>query len=302
MNKETKISSRGFYTPQLKIQSLDTWILKNDYLDIISEKDYYKIYYFRKGSFYLFENTKRIAVNSGTIVIGKYNENESIKTNIAVKDYYEKTEIVTILIHPTLFQELAGDSDFFRAFDHTSLIEKQVYTTFDFDGFDVENFIFASIDKYEKKRMGLIHYSALVCTLITEINFVFDSKNKIPTSVHSNEYEVTVFDYISNNYMTDITVESVAKKFAVSRFFVDKVTKRFYSKPFHETVTNMRMWHARALMERNTNIHLADIGKLCGYKDYSGFYKAYSSYFKVSPKKDFDYYKINRKFLSYEYD
>lgn len=302
MSTETKISSRGFYTPQLKIQLLDSWVLKNDYLDIISEKDYFKIYYFRKGSFYFFKNTNRIAVDSGTIIIGKFDEDESIKTNIAIKDCYEKTEVVTILIHPTLFSELAGDSEFFRAFYNTSSIEKQIYTPSDFEGFDVENVIFSSIDKYQHKRMGLIHYSALVCTLITEINFVFDSKNKTPTSIHSNEYEVTVYDYISSNYMTNITVESVAKKFSVSKFYVNKVTKRFYSNPFHETLTNMRMWHARTLMENNTDIYLTEISKLCGYKDYSGFYKAYSSFFNVSPKKDFDYYKRNRKFLSYDYD
>ena len=202
------------------------------------------------------------------------------------------------MIHPTLFSESAGDSDFFRAFEQTSVIEKQIYTPSDFDGFDVENIIFSSIDKYRHKRMGLIHYSALICMLITEINFVFDSKNKIPTSVHSNEYKVTVYDYISSNFMTDITVESVAKKFAVSKFYVNKVTKRFYTKPFRETVTSLRMWHSRTLMEKNTDIHLAEIGKLCGYKDYSGFFKAYSSFFNVSPKKDFDSYKSTGRFSS----
>lgn len=302
MDFENKVASCGFFTPQLKIQILDTWILKNDCLKPISEMFYYKITYFRKGSFYYSKNNKRIEVDSGTIIIGKYDKSEAIKTNMVIGNNYEKTEVVTICVYPTLFQQLTGDSDFFRAFEQASSLENCIYSISDFEGFDIENYIFSSIDKYINKNMGLIHYSALVCTLITEINIVFDKKEKLPFSTYSDEYEVKVFDYIVNNFMTDITVESVAKKFSVSKFYVDKVTKRFYSKSFHKAITNMRIWHARKLMKENSNLFLLDICKLCGYKDYSGFYKAYSSFFGVSPKKDYNCYKHNGKFLSYKYE
>ena len=302
MNNENTFVSRGFFTPQLKIQILDNWVLKNDYLNIIKVKDYYKIYYFRQGNFYYFKNNKRLAVDSGTIIIGKYDENESIKTNMAIKDRYEQTEVITICIHPMLFKALKGDADFFRSFEQASSLEDSIYTLSDFDEFDAEKYIFSSINRYSYKNMGLIHYSALVCTLITELNIIFDKKENIPVSTHSDEYEVKVFDFIVNNFMTDITVESVAKKFSVSKFYVETVAKKFYSKPFHKTITTMRMWHARELIRSNTDAFLLDICKLCGYKDYSGFYKAYSSFFHVSPKKDFAFYKNNGKFLSYKYE
>lgn len=302
MYNENTFASRGFFTPQLKIQILNAWVLKNDYLKPIKENGYYKMYYFRQGNFYYFKNNKRLAVDSGTIIIGKYDENESIKTNMVIKDHYEQIEIITICIHPMLFKALQGDADFFRAFEQCTTVENSIYTLSDFDGLDAENHIFSSIDRYSHKNMGLIHYSALVCTLITEINFIFDKKENIPVATYSDEYEVKVFDFIANNFMTDITVESVAKKFAVSKFYVEKVAKKFYSKSFHRSITTMRMWHARELMKANKNSFLLDICKLCGYKDYSGFYKAYSSFFHVSPKEDFVFYKDNGKFLSYKYE
>ncbi|MBQ4156322.1 MAG: helix-turn-helix transcriptional regulator, partial [Clostridia bacterium] len=76
----------------------------------------------------------------------------------------------------------------------------------------------------------------------------------------------------------------------------DKVTKQFYGKPFHQTVKSMRMWHAKALMVYKRN--LTEISKLCGYTDYSAFYRAYSSFFGVSPKKEYQFYLKNKTFLS----
>ena len=81
-----------------------------------------------------------------------------------------------------------------------------------------------------------------------------------------------------------------------SKWYVDKVTKRFYGKPFHQTIKSMRMWHAKALMVYKHS--LIKISKHCGYTDYSAFYRAYTSFFGVSPKNEYQYYLKNKSFLS----
>lgn len=303
MSKNNKSSSTGFYDAKLKIQVFDLWLLKNDYINPLREKDYLNIYYFRKGKFLYYCENRRLSINEGSILITKFNGSERIKTDVPLSDFYNNIEVVSICIHPTLFQNIKGDSDFYRLFNASdNPIEKNIYTKNEFENFDVENNIFKNIDRYIKNKMGLINFFGLISTLITELNFIFDKKNGFQYSSNSDEYMVKVFDYISSNFMTNITLESVSNMFTVSKFYIETVTKRFYSHSFHKTITIMRMWHARDLMKKNKTLFLADVAQLCGYNDYSGFYKVYSRFFNVSPKKDFEHYKKHNKFLSYDFN
>lgn len=293
------MSSTCFYDSKLNIQVLDFWVLKNDFINTFSIKDYYRISYFRKGKFLCYFENKRIDINEGTILVTKFNEDFKIKTNVDITDSFVRTEIITINIHPTLFKGIKGDNDFYRLFNNpVSKIEDNIYTLNEFVDFDVEENIFKNIARYINNNLGLINFLGLVLTLITELNMLFDKKNNIECSNNSDEYMVKVYDYISKNFANDITLEGLAKKFSVSKFYIEKVTKKFYSQSFHQTIINMRMWHSRDLMKGDKNISLMEIAQLCGYSDYSGFYRVYVKFFKVSPKKNFEYYKKHNTFLS----
>ena len=49
------------------------------------------------------------------------------------------------------------------------------------------------------------------------------------------------------------------------------------------------------MVSKKTN-DLHEIAELCGYNDYSAFYKNYKSFFGISPKEDMKYYKENKDF------
>ncbi len=295
MSQNKRESITSFVDEKLKIHVNTSWVINNDYIYEMPYKDYYQIYYLRTGNFICYQDNKRFSVDEGSIIIKSFNNELRFKSNIKPNGKYIKTEIIIISIHPSLFKEQKGDDNFYRLFDTT---DKSIYTKEELKSFDFNNVIFKNIDKYIAFRLGLVNFQGLVSMLITELNFIFDKTNHPEYSSNSDEYKVKVFDYISRNFMNDITLESVANKFNVSPFYVEKVTKRFYSHSFYKTIINMRMWHARKMMSSNDSCNLSEIAKLCGYIDYSGFYKAYVNFFKVSPKKDLEYYKKHKQFLS----
>lgn len=302
MSDKNRYSIKSFFDSQLKIQLIDTWVLENDRMFFHKEKGYYKIIYFKEGDFLYYTDNSRISIEQGSMIIGKYNENDIIKSNIKLSDKYQKTELISILIHPTLFSKIKGDSDFFRAFINNKNIKDCLYNKSDFENIDIEETVFNNIVRYVENKLGLINFTGLISTLITEINLIYNKRSNYEFSSNSEEYMVKVYEYISNNFTQNITLESVANKFSVTPFYIEKVTKRFYSHTFLKTISNMRMWHARSLMRNNKSILLNDVAHLCGYSDYSAFYKAYSKFFKVSPKKDLEHLKKNNQFLSYTYN
>ena len=67
---------------------------------------------------------------------------------------------------------------------------------------------------------------------------------------------------------------------------------------FHETIKSMRMWEAKRLMKEEKN--LQKVSSLCGYSDYSGFYRCYLKFFGVSPKDDAKHLMDKGIFLSHD--
>ena len=224
MIKNKRESITSFVDERLKIHVNTSWVINNDYIYEMPYKDYYQIYYLRTGNFICYQDNKRFSVDEGSIIIKPFNEELIFKSNIKPDGRYLKTEIVIISVHPSLFKEQKGDDNFYRLFDTK---EKNIYTKKELKSFDFENIIFKNIDKYIAYKLGLVNFLGLVSMLITELNFVFDKINHPKYSSNSDEYKVRVFDYISRNFTNDITLDSVSKKFNVSPFYVEKVTKSF---------------------------------------------------------------------------
>ena len=86
-------------------------------------------------------------------------------------------------------------------------------------------------------------------------------------------------------YLKNITAESVAESFFVSKWYVNNICKRFYNKSFRQTIIDMRMWYAYNLIAKHPTMTINKIAEMCGYNEYSAFYKAYLNYFGISPKE-----------------
>jgi AraC-like DNA-binding protein len=89
--------------------------------------------------------------------------------------------------------------------------------------------------------------------------------------------------YIDGNFAENIKVSELAKKYYVSESFLFSEFKKSLGISIHKYITQRRMMHAKSLLEegrRPTEIH-----SLCGYADYSTFYKAYTKRFRQSPKE-----------------
>ncbi len=127
-----------------------------------------------------------------------------------------------------------------------------------------------------------------VLPLLNEIYTVF-SKRESNSSTAEN-ISSKIIDYINSNITQNITPDSIAEEFFISRSYLYSIFKETTGSSVWEYITVKRLLLSKELLlrgNRPTAVYM-----LCGFNDYSSFYRAYKAKFGVSPKDNF--VKISR--------
>ncbi|MGN0115182.1 MAG: helix-turn-helix domain-containing protein [Acutalibacteraceae bacterium] len=290
--KKFVIDKRGFYSGQLTVEIKYIFIDKKRMICSKAVSENYEIVYVCSGEFDFIVNGKIKELKAGDIFIAKPFENYEI---IALTETI-RSRLVFISFSPTAFTYIESP-EFLHAFDDRSKGEKNVYSKELFGDFPVYESVVSVFLNYIEKNLPYHYFLNLTGFLIQQITLAYDEKYSEKPFALFDDYDVQIYDYIKSNAVTNITIDAVAKKFSVSKWYVDKVIRKFYGHSFRKSVKDMKMWSARKLIARK-RYSLLEVSKLCGYSDYSAFYRAYTTYFSISPKDDLDYYIKNNDFYS----
>ena len=108
-------------------------------------------------------------------------------------------------------------------------------------------------------------------------------ENKIRTYGNFKFYIQNVFRYVAENYMYDITSESVAREFSISRSKLDRDLRMFAGCTLHEFLDLCRLNRAKELLQREDKLAIDEIGQMCGFRNSSYFYIFFRKHMGVSP-------------------
>lgn len=112
------------------------------------------------------------------------------------------------------------------------------------------------------------------CLLQSETFSAFMSKDR-----YINE----AINFIEENYMNDISVESIAKRAGLDRSYFGKLFKKATDMSPQHFLLNYRMTKAAELL-RMTNLPVSEIGRQVGYSDQLHFSRAFKSIYGLSPR------------------
>ena len=88
--------------------------------------------------------------------------------------------------------------------------------------------------------------------------------------------------YIDSNYMLDLNVEELARRFALSRSSFAALFPQMAGMPVKQYVNRRRIEQARKLCSVE-GLPLREIARLVGYEDFSTFYRNFKKLTGVSP-------------------
>ena len=92
-----------------------------------------------------------------------------------------------------------------------------------------------------------------------------------------------IIDYINANYLQNITIKSISESLNFSETYISHKFKEIMHISIYKYILQKKLVHAHRLI--STGTPATDAASLCGFNEYSGFYKIYKKHFGCSPSK-----------------
>ncbi|WP_231036178.1 AraC family transcriptional regulator [Pectinatus sottacetonis] len=129
--------------------------------------------------------------------------------------------------------------------------------------------------------------------LYTEILFIefMILLNRALLSHEIDDMHIAVYDkkilpilqYINKNLFEELTIDALAEKFYMSRFYMMRRFKKATGYSIHQYIVNKRLLCSQNMLA--SDIPLTKICFDCGFHDYSTFSRAFKELFKQTPKQ-----------------
>ena len=101
-------------------------------------------------------------------------------------------------------------------------------------------------------------------------------------SKYQNIYAVA--DFISNNFETNVSLDMLANKFFISKYYLCRTFKEITGYGINEYIHIHRIRKAKKLLEE-TDLSIAQIAASLGYESLTYFEKVFKNYMTVSPSR-----------------
>lgn len=152
----------------------------------------------------------------------------------------------------------------------------------------IKYLMFSLINETESKDYG----EDLVCTsillsLLVGINRIV--RSELPQYEEDSKAAVlvqNVLEYINGHYDENLSMDSIASRFFVSKYHLSHEFKRLMGISVYHYVHQRRLAIAKQLM--SDGIPPTVVSQYSGFKDYANFYRAFKNVYQMSPKKYYD--------------
>ena len=225
-----------------------------------------------KGTFSI-EGT-RYKVRGGDLLIMKSAESHAIE--ISAGEPYER---LALQFDPQLLED-AGLSDLLIPFNSRELGKGNLFRASDFKNSLYRTLLEGLTDKKPNPKTQII---SMLIPLLNEIKTAYDERGRVDTGADEDLcWRIT--DYINCHLSSELSLESLCKRFYISKSQLCRLFKASLGSGVWEYITVKRLITAKSLIK--SGVHSTKAAVACGFNDYSAFYRAYTKYFGTSPKKD----------------
>ena len=140
---------------------------------------------------------------------------------------------------------------------------------------------------------GRIVARALLLQFMVELNRL--SQQQMPTRIGGAEQDLIsrVLSYIGDHFQEDISLESLAQEFFVSKYHLSHAFTGRMGTSVYRYITFRRLLLARDLLAAGQAP--GEIYQICGFGDYANFYRAYRSEYGISPRQFANEIKSGKK-------
>ncbi|WP_133013930.1 AraC family transcriptional regulator [Clostridium cuniculi] len=243
--------------------------------------DFYEIFFFISGKVKYVIEGKTYTLKPNDILLT--NNKELHKPIIENGMNYER---IIIWISPSFVKTIENnETDLTLCFDSSSKHHHNLLRP-NIDLFHVINKIYEKLEKacssndYGDKLLRKVYITEL---LIYLNRAYFDTSKEIDIDIEHNSKISDVLQYINENLCEDLSLDTLSKKFYISKYHLSRQFKQYVGFTIHQYIMKKRLIIAKIHLHDGASINSAYI--YSGFNNYQNFIKAFKDEFGLSPKK-----------------
>lgn len=125
---------------------------------------------------------------------------------------------------------------------------------------------------------------ARILTLLVEVcRCYFGSSGQSHEEVTESDLVNGVLNYINRNIGGDLSLDSIAERFYLSKFYLSRQFKQYTGMSIYQYIIKKRMTVSRDMLRDGASVTDACMG--CGFNDYSNYLKAFKREFGCNPSE-----------------
>jgi len=244
----------------------------------IHHHDFYEVYLFLGGRVQFQVEAKTFQLESGDLLL--INPQELHKPVIDQESQYER--MVLWIDRNYLSSLCTWDTDLSACFDpempgHTNLLRPGKMRSAQLQGL-LESL---AREYYEQQLGSAICAQGLLMQFLVELNRL--ARKNAGKAAAEPDLVSQVIAYIGNHYQENLTLESLAGQFYVSKFYLSHEFRARVGVSIHRYIIFRRLLQARDLMA--AGIGPGQVYQNCGFGDYANFYRAFKAEYGISPRE-----------------
>ena len=140
-------------------------------------------------------------------------------------------------------------------------------------------------DRFEEaKKLSKTERQIYMQALLSEIIILLSACEGEAIEACEDELGAKVAAYINSNIERSISLERLARRFFVSKYYLCRAFKSYAGISPHAYINHKRILHAKRLIE--SGLTAAGAAERVGFGDYSAFYRAYTKIVGKSPTSE----------------
>lgn len=253
--------------------------------------DYYEFYFFIDGNMQISINHKKHSLKHGDVILippGIPHHVINLDPDIPYRRF------VLWLDSDYLKDIMSHSEDLCYIFNYTTEHKHYIYPN-DVMGFNaIESRLLNLIEETHSNRFGHNDQISLcIYGLILHLNRMAYEKHN-PKVNHTNQsLDKSILNHIENHLDEELTLDSIAETFFVSKYHIAHLIKQKYGISIHQYITKKRLDMCKNALTSELNI--SEIFHRYGFRDYSSFYRAFKKEFGLSPKEYREIHSIHAK-------
>lgn len=249
--------------------------------------DYFEIYYTYRGNCPILFQTGQLDTAPGTVVI------VSPGVTHASPCYQDDCVLLYFLIRSSTFQEVFWNqlpsgslmASFFR--QALELQHETAFLRFETGSDpDISHLLYRI---YQENEQDDIYKAQMLNTLMSAFFILllrrYESTARLPRTKDffwKHQYSA-ILSYIQSNYST-LTLDDLAQQYHYSPRQISRIVQECVGISYHQLILKLRMERAAFLLNQR-NLSIDAISQRVGYSTKSSFYRAFTSYYKCTPKE-----------------